>query len=74
MFWYNSNILLQQTDNFILTGQSEKIKDFFNCKNLKDYIAEIFYIIANLYSTEKEIKKSNFYFNLSNYLNPKLIF
>ena len=30
-------------------------------------------MIFNLYSSEDDIEKSNFYLNLSNYLNPKFI-
>ena len=69
----NSNILLKQTENFILSGETEKIKKFFNCKNLEDSLAEIFYIIANLYSTEEDYKLSNFYLRISLFLNNKFI-
>ena len=68
---YNSNLLIEQTENFILTEKSKKIKNFFNCKNPKDSIAEIFYVIANIYSTQKEYKLSNFYLRISLFLNNK---
>ena len=45
----DSNLLLKQTEEFILNKNFKKIKNFFNCKNSKDGIAEIFYILANLY-------------------------
>ena len=68
---YNSNLLLEQAENFILTENSKKIKNFFNCSNPRDSIAEIFYVIANLYSTQKEYKLSNFYLKISFFLNNK---
>ena len=68
---YNSNLLLEQAENFILTENSKKIKNFFNCSNPRDSIAEIFYVIANLYSTQKEYKLSNFYLKISLFLNNK---
>jgi len=68
---YNSNLLIEQTENFILTEKSKKIKNFFNCKNPKDSIAEIFYVIANIYSTQEEYKLSNFYLRISLFLNNK---
>ena len=68
---YNSNLLIEQAENFILTENNKKIKNFFNCRNPRDSIAEIFYIIANLYSTQKEYKLSNFYLKISFFLNNK---
>jgi len=67
----------------LLTAQSKKWIDqenynsfgkIFSCKNSSDLIAELLFIISNLYSSEGELEKSNFYFNLSNYLNPKFKF
>ena len=68
-----SNLLIKQTENFILTGNSKKILKFFNCKNPKDVLAEIFYVMANLYSTEKNYQLSNFYLKISFFLNKKFI-
>ena len=68
---YNSNLLIEQAENFILTENNKKIKNFFDCRNPRDSIAEIFYIIANLYSTQKEYKLSNFYLKISLFLNNK---
>jgi len=67
----NKNLLLKESINFVNSGKEKKITDLFNCKNPKDSIAEIFYIIANLYSTEKNFQKSNFYLNISLFLNNK---
>jgi len=66
---YNSNLLIKQTENFIINGKSKKITNFFNCKNPRDVISEIFYVIANLYSTQEDYQLSNFYLKISSYLN-----
>ena len=68
---HNSNLLIKQANNFIATGNSKKIKNFFNCQNPKHAIAEIFYIVANLYSTQKNYQLSNFYLKISLFLNDK---
>ena len=66
-----SNLLIKQTENFIISGKTKKIKKLFDCKDPKDSIAEIFYILANLYSTQKDYKLSNFYLKISFLLNNK---
>ena len=68
---HNSNLLIKQTENFILNGKNNNITNFFNCKNPNDAIAEIFYVIANLYSTQKDYQLSNFYLKISLFLNNK---
>jgi len=70
---HNSNLLIKETDNFILSKKSKKIMDLFNCQNPKDVIAEFFYILANLYSSEEDYKLSNFYLNISLFLNNKFL-
>tara|TARA_Y100000590_G_scaffold443741_1_gene573556 strand:+ start:434 stop:2152 length:1719 start_codon:yes stop_codon:yes gene_type:complete len=68
---YNSNLLLKQSEDFILNENSQKILDFFNCESPKDSIAELLYIIANLYSSEQDYQLSNFYLKISLFLNEK---
>ena len=70
---YNSNLLIKQTENFLLNNENEKIKNIFNCKNPNDSLAEFFYVIANLYSSEKDYQLSNFYMKLSFFLNNKFL-
>ena len=65
----NSNLLIKQAENFILNGKNKKIINLFNCENPKDSIAEIFYVIANFYSSIKDYKLSNFYLKISLFLN-----
>lgn len=67
----NSNLLLKQSEFFILNGESKKVKNFFNCKNPKDSMAEFFYVIANLYNSQENYQLSNFYLKISLFLNEK---
>ena len=69
----NSTLLISQAKKWIDEGNYDRIEKVFSCKNSRDVVGEFLFIISNLYS-EQEIEKSNFYFNLSNYLNPKFKF
>ena len=69
----NSTLLISQAKKWIDEGNYDNIEKVFSCKNSRDVVGEFLFIISNLYS-EQEIEKSNFYFNLSNYLNPKFKF
>ena len=53
-----------KSEDFILNENSQKILDFFNCESPKDSIAELLYIIANLYSSERDYQLSNFYLKI----------
>ena len=46
----------------------------FSCKDHNDLVSEFLFLISNLYSSQDNFEKSNFYLNLSNYLNPKFEF
>ena len=46
-----------------------KYKDIFNCQNTSHVVAEIFYIVANALSSQNLYGFSNFYLNISRYLN-----
>ena len=70
---YSSNLLLKQTENFLIKDKHDKIKSFFNCKNSNDSLAELFYVIANLYSSDQSYQLSNFYLKISNYLNKNFL-
>ena len=70
----NSNLLILQTKNWIETKEFRKISSIFSCKNETDILGEFFYLIASLYSSEEDYKKSNFYLKISNFLNPKFKF
>ena len=70
---YNSNLLIKHTEFFLLNNKNKKIENFFNCKNPKDSLAEFFYVIANLYSSEQDYRLSNFYLKISLFLNNKFL-
>ena len=69
-----SNLLITQAKEWIYEEKFEKFNKIFSCKNPSDIIAEFFFLISNLYSSENNLIKSNYYFNLSKYLNPRFIF
>ena len=70
---YSSNLLIKQTEFFFQNDENKKISDVFDCKNSKDSLAEFFYIIANLYSSEQDYRLSNFYLRVSLFLNNKFL-
>ena len=70
----SSVLLTAQSKKWIDQENYDNFEKIFSCKNSSDLIAELLFIISNLYSSEGELEKSNFYFNLSNYLNPKFKF
>ena len=71
---FNTNLLLDQTKSWLKKGKANKVKDIFDCRNPNHLISEFFYLIANLHSSEENYALSNFYLNLSLYLNPDFIF
>ena len=72
--YINSTLLLSQAKSWIENDNIKKIKTVFSCKNPNDIISEFLFLISNLYSAQDDFDKSNFYLNLSNFLNPKFIF
>jgi len=65
---YPRNLLINQFRKNL--NGSEKNNNEFNCRNSADIVAEIFYVLANLLSSQGDYKLSNFYINLSKFLNP----
>ncbi len=63
---YPRNLLLNQYKLDLSKGNYESN---FNCENLTNIVAEIFYITANALSSQQVYTFSNFYLNLSKYLN-----
>ncbi len=62
------NLLINQFKKTLI--ENEKNQNRFDCKKKKHVVAEIFYVIANALSTQGNYELSNFYINLSKYLNP----
>ena len=70
----NTTLLLSQGKSWIQSKNTEKFKNVFSCKNSNDIISEFLFLISNLYSSQDDFEKSNFYLYLSNYFNPKFVF
>ena len=70
----NSNLLILETKNWIDTKKFKKISSIFSCQKENDILGEFFYLIASIYSSERDYKKSNFYLKISNFLNPRFKF
>ncbi len=70
----DSNLLVQQSKEWINNSEFNKFNETFSCKNEEDIIAEFFFLISNFLSSEKYFEMSNFYSNISNYLNPEFYF
>jgi tetratricopeptide (TPR) repeat protein len=70
----NTTLLLSQGKSWIENGDAQKFNEVFSCKNHNDVISEFLFLVSNIYSTQDDFEKSNFYLNLSNFLNPKFIF
>ena len=72
--YLNSTLLISQGKKWIEDKKFQNFKTIFSCSNPDDIIGELFFLVANLYSSQGDYEKSNFYLNISNYLNPKFIF
>ena len=70
----NSNLLIQQSKQWIDNLNFNRFGDLFSCKNESDILAEFFFLISNFLSADENFEKSNFYSNIANYLNPKFYF
>ena len=72
--YLNSTLLLSQGKNWVENKNIDKFTNLFSCKNSNDLIGEFLFLIANLYSSQENYEKSNFYLNLSVFFNPKFSF
>jgi len=66
---FPSNLLINQFKKILISGEVNK--NIFNCNNSTHIIAELFYILANVLSSQEDYKLSNFYINIAKFLNPK---
>jgi tetratricopeptide (TPR) repeat protein len=71
--YISSTLLLSQSKSWVEKNQFNEFNKIFSCNNHNDIISEFLFLISNLYSSQDNFEKSNFYLNLSNYLNPKFI-
>jgi len=72
--YIGSTLLLTQTKSWIDNNKFKSFEKIFSCGNHNDIISEFLFLISNLYSSQDNFEKSNFYLNLSIYLNPKFEF
>jgi tetratricopeptide (TPR) repeat protein len=72
--YIDTTLLLSQGKSWVEKNEFNKFSKVFSCKNHNDIVGEFLFLISNLYSSQNEFEKSNFYISLSNYLNPKFIF
>ena len=72
--YLNSSLLISQAKLWIENGQIEEFKKVFSCKNSHDIISELFFIVANIYSSQNNYELSNFYLNISYDFNSKFYF
>ena len=70
----DSTLLLSQGKIWAENNEYKKFTKIFSCRNHNDIVSEFLFLISNLYSSENDLNKSNFYSNLSYYLNPKFKF
>ena len=70
----SNSLLISQAKEWIDASKFKKFTKHFSCKSSEDLLAEFFFLISNLYSSQEEYQKSNFYLNISNFLNPKFYF
>lgn len=70
----NSNLLLLQAKNWMDNKKYDEFNKVFSCNNHNDIVSEFLFLISNLHSSNDNFEKSNFYINLSIYLNPKFKF
>ena len=72
--YLNSSLLISQGKKWIEDQKSEEFNKIFSCSNPTDIVSEFFFLVSNLYSSQDNYEKSNFYLNISHYLNPKFKF
>ncbi len=72
--YINSTLLLSQGKHWIENQNFKKFKKIFSCQNHNHVVSEFLFLISNLYSSQDNFKRSNFFLYLSNYLNPEFIY
>ena len=72
--YINSTLLLSQGKSWIENENFDKFNQVFSCKNHNHIISEFLFLISNLYSSQDNFERSNFFLYLSNFLNSKFIY
>ena len=69
----SENLLFKQLFLDVVENKFHKIDKFYKRKNINHALAELFYLFANFYQNYQQVQISNFYLNLSEYLNPNFL-
>tara|TARA_B100000575_G_scaffold17322_1_gene12064 strand:- start:4595 stop:6280 length:1686 start_codon:yes stop_codon:yes gene_type:complete len=72
--YINSTLLLSQGKSWIERSSFKKFQNVFFCKDHLHVMGEFLFLISNLYSSQDNYEKSNYYLYLSNFLNPKFVY
>ena len=72
--YLKSSLLISQGKKWIENKKLGEFKKIFSCRNSSDVVSEFLFLVANLYSSEEDYEKSNFYLNVAYFLNPKFKF
>ena len=64
--YINSTLLLSQSKSWVENNQFKEFNNIFSCNSHNDIIGEFLFLVSNLYSSQDDFEKSNFYLNLSN--------
>ncbi len=69
----SENLLFKQLFLDSRENKFYKIGNFYKRKNINHGLAELLYLFANFYQNYEQVQISNFYLNLSEYLNPNFL-
>jgi tetratricopeptide (TPR) repeat protein len=69
----SENLLFKQLFLDSRENKFYKIDKFYKRKNINHGLAELLYLFANFYQNYEQVQISNFYLNLSEYLNPDFL-
>ena len=69
----SENLLFKQLFLDSRENKFYKIDNFYKRKNINHGLAELLYLFANFYQNYEQVQISNFYLNLSEYLNPNFL-
>ena len=72
--YLKSSLLISQGKKWIEDEKPEEFQKVFSCRNSNDIMGEFFFLVANLYSSQEDYEKSNFYLNIGYFFNPKFEF
>ena len=69
----SESLLFKQLYLDFQNNQFQKINQFYKRKDINHGLGELFYLFANFYQNYEQVQISNFYLNISEYLNPEFL-